>query len=91
MVTAAPTSYPTKEAILAAVATGKLGVDDASKLFAAMEKPAQRLHAKVSEKVAVILSGRVRSFHLKQLAQEAIRDEWHCLMAGKPTFRESRS
>ena len=53
-------SYTTKEQVLGAVASGKLGIDDAAKILAGMEKPRQALHAKVSEKGAVSVYGLQR-------------------------------
>lgn len=60
MANATPVAYSTKEAILGAVASSKLSIDEASKLLAALEKPKQALHAKVSEKGAVSVYGLQR-------------------------------
>ena len=56
---ASPSAYPNNEAILAAVAAGKLSVDEAGKLLTA-HRPAQRLYAKVSGKGAVSVYGLQR-------------------------------
>ena len=55
-------SYTSTAEVLAAVAAGKLGADDAGRILAKLNppKPAGRLYAKVSEKGAISVYGLQR-------------------------------
>lgn len=81
--TATTNAYTTKEAILGAVAAGKLGVDEAGKLLASLITPKQALHAKVSEKGAVSVYGLQRvTIYLPHQARTRLFFTLRCSLFG---------
>lgn len=75
MATQAAPVYATKDALLAALAAGKITLDDASKQLDALTKSKpSRLYAKVSEKGALSVYG------LQRMPVTLYRQQWERLL-----------